>query len=47
MIMLAQLLINEEKIYHYEESDLWLTIQNEIYSFKTVIEFVLKTIDRF
>lgn len=47
MIMLAQLFINEEKIYHYEQSNLWLTTQNVIYSLKTVIRLVLKTIDQF
>jgi len=47
MIMLAQLFLNEEKIYHYVQSKLWLTTQNVIHSLKSVVRFVIKTIDQF
>jgi SRSO17 transposase len=47
MIMLAQLFLNEEKIFHYEQSKLWLTTQHVIHSLKTVLRFVIKTLEQF
>ena len=47
MIMLAQLFLNQEKIYHYEQSKLWLTTQDVILSLKCILHFVIKTIDDF
>ena len=40
MIMLAQLFINNEKIYHYEQEKLWMTTQDIIQSLKSTLQFV-------
>lgn len=40
MIMLAQLFLNEEKIYHYEQEKLWMTTQDVIQSLKSTLQFV-------
>jgi hypothetical protein len=40
-------IFNEERIYHYAQSKLWLTTQNVIHPLKGVVRFVIKTIDQF
>jgi SRSO17 transposase len=40
MIMLAQLFINDEKIYQYEQEKLWLTTQDVIQTLKSTLQFV-------
>ena len=40
MIMLAQLFLTEEKIYHYEQERLWMTTQDVIQSLKSTLQFV-------
>lgn len=45
MIMLGQLFINEEKIYQYEQSTLWMTTQDVIQSIKSVIGFVKRSLE--
>jgi SRSO17 transposase len=47
MVMLAQLFLNQEKIYHYVQSKLWLTTQDVIRSLKCVLRFVRKSIENF
>jgi len=38
--MLAQLFLNEEKIYHYEHNKLWMTTQDVIQTLKSTFQFV-------
>jgi SRSO17 transposase len=45
MIMLAQLFINQEKIYHYEEQKLWMTTQDVIHSLKSTLQFVKRGVE--
>jgi SRSO17 transposase len=45
MIMLAQLFINQEKIYHYEEQKLWMTTQDVIHSLKSTLQFVKRAVE--
>jgi hypothetical protein len=45
MVMLGQLFINEEKLYHYEQSTIWMTTQEVIHSIKSVIGFVKRTLE--
>ena len=45
MVMLGQLFLNEEKIYHYEQSKLWLTTQDVIESLKSLLGFVLRSLE--
>jgi len=45
MIMLAQLFINQEKIYHYEEQKLWMTTQDVIHSLKSTLQFVKRPVE--
>jgi len=40
MVMLAQLFLNEEKIYHYEQDKLWMTAQDVIQTLKSTLQFV-------
>jgi SRSO17 transposase len=47
MIMLAQLFINREKIYHYEQEKLWMTTQDVIQSFKSTLQFVKRSLEVF
>jgi len=47
MIMLAQLFINQEKIYHYEQEKLWMTTQDVIQSFKSTLQFVKRSLKVF
>lgn len=47
MVMLGQLFLNEEKIYHYEKSKLWLTTQDVLHNLKSVLGFVKKTLEDF
>jgi hypothetical protein len=47
MTMLAQLFLNQEKMYHYVQSKLWLTTQDVIRSLKCVLRFVRKSIEDF
>lgn len=42
MVMVGQLFLNEEKIYHFENSSLWLTTQDVIHSIKAVLHSVLQ-----
>lgn len=46
MIMLAQLFLNTEKIYYYQKADLWLTTQDVIATIKSMLRFVIKTIEK-
>jgi SRSO17 transposase len=45
MIMLAQLFINQEKIYHYEQEKLWMTTQDVIQSLKSTLQFVKRGLE--
>lgn len=45
MIMLAQLFINQEKIYHYEQEKLWMTTQDVIQSLKSTLQFVKRGVE--
>jgi len=45
MIMLAQLFLNDEKIYHYEQEKLWMTTQDVIQSLKSTLQFVKRSIE--
>lgn len=47
MIMLGQLFLNEEKIYHYQQSEMWLTSQLVVDNIKQVIGFVKKSLEVF
>ena len=38
--MLAQLFLNEEKIYHYEQDKLWMTAQDVIQTLKSTLQFI-------
>jgi hypothetical protein len=40
LVMLAQLFINRENIYHYEQEKLWMTIMDVIQSLKSIIQFI-------
>jgi SRSO17 transposase len=45
MVMLGQLFLNDEKIYHYEQSRLWLTTQDVIHSLKSMLGFAIRSIE--
>lgn len=45
MVMLGQLFLNDEKIYHYEQSKLWLTTQDVIHSLKSMLGFAIRSIE--
>lgn len=45
MVMLGQLFLNDEKIYHYEQSGLWLTTQDAIHSLKSMLGFAIRSIE--
>lgn len=44
MVMLGQLFLNEEKIYHYENNKLWMTTQDVIQTLKSILQFVKRGI---
>lgn len=45
MVMLGQLFLNDEKVYHYEQSGLWLTTQDVIHSLKSMLGFAIRSIE--
>jgi SRSO17 transposase len=45
MIMLGQLFLNEEKVYHYEHSRIWVTTQDVIHGIKAILHSVLRNIE--
>jgi SRSO17 transposase len=45
MVMLGQLFLNDEKIYHYEQSRLWLTTQDVIHSLKSMLGFAIRSLE--
>ena len=45
MIMLAQLFLNDERIYHYEQEKLWMTTRDVIQSLKSALQFVKRGIE--
>jgi len=45
MVMLGQLFINEEKIYLYEQSAIWMTTQDVIHSIKSIMGFVKRSLE--
>lgn len=45
MIMLGQLFLNEEKMYHYEHSSIWLTSQDVIHAIRAILHLVLRNIE--
>lgn len=45
MVMLGQLFLNEEKIYHYQKSEIWLTTQDVIHSIRSILHSVLRNIE--
>lgn len=45
MIMLGQLFLNDEKIYHYEQSEIWLTTQDVIHTLKSMLGFAIRSIE--
>jgi len=45
MVMLGQLFINEEKIYQYEQSAIWMTTQDVIHSIKSIMGFVKRSLE--
>ena len=45
MIMLGQLFLNEEKMYHYEHSTIWLTTQDVIHAIRAILHSVLRNIE--
>ena len=47
MIMLGQLFLNQEKTYHYQQSNLWLTSQDVLKSLKNILGFVKTTLEDF
>lgn len=44
MVMLGQLFLNEEKIYHYEQDKLWMTTQDVIQTLKSTLQFVKRSL---
>jgi SRSO17 transposase len=45
MIMLGQLFLNEEKIYHYEHSMIWVTTQDVLHSIKAILHLAMRKIE--
>jgi len=45
MVMLGQLFLNEEKIYHYVQNSIWLTTQDVIHAVKAILQSVLRNIE--
>lgn len=45
MIMLAQLFLNQEKILFYDQEIIWMTTQDVIQMFKSVLEFIKRSIE--
>ena len=45
MVMLGQLFLNEERIYHYQQSAIWLTTQDVIHSIRAILHSVLRNIE--
>lgn len=45
MVMLGQLFLSEEKIYHYEQDKLWMTTQDVIQTLKSTLQFVKRSIE--
>ena len=45
MVMLGQLFLNEEKIFHYQQNVLWLTSQDVIHSIRAIIHKVSLNIE--
>lgn len=45
MVMLGQLFINEEKLYQFEQSKIWMTTQDVIHSLKSTLGFVKRSLE--
>jgi SRSO17 transposase len=45
MVMLGQLFINEEKLYQYKQSTIWMTTQDVIHTLKSILGFVKRSLE--